>query len=68
MKWPRASSVVPIIEYTHRLRYLENVFTGEQKPLENLKGQDHWDEMIERFCHTSDPGDPTLRFRDAYAL
>jgi tetraacyldisaccharide 4'-kinase len=154
----RHNRVAPIIECTHGPRYLENVFTGEQKPLDFLKdkwvgavcgiavpegfergleklgahveirkhfpdhyrftrreierflerciqrdmelivttekdavrfprpakivvpiyflrieveilrGQDHWDEMIERFCHTSDPGDPTLRFRDAYAL
>lgn len=36
--------------------------------VEILKGQEHWDEMIDRFCHLHAPGDPVLRFRDAYAI
>lgn len=35
--------------------------------VEIIKGQDEWDEMIDRFCYPHSPGDPILRFRDAYA-
>ena len=33
-----------------------------------LKGHDDWEEMIDRFCHPHAPGDPILRFRDAFAV
>ncbi|MDB6078873.1 MAG: tetraacyldisaccharide-p 4-kinase [Akkermansiaceae bacterium] len=36
--------------------------------VELLKGHDAWEEMIARLCHPSAPGDPVLRYRDAYAL
>ncbi|GAA5484515.1 tetraacyldisaccharide 4'-kinase [Haloferula sargassicola] len=32
-----------------------------------LEGHDEWDEMIERICHPHAPGDPVLRYREAYA-
>ncbi|MGB6220348.1 tetraacyldisaccharide 4'-kinase [Haloferula sp.] len=36
--------------------------------VEILKGHDDWEEMIDRLCHPHAPGDPILRFRDAYAI
>ncbi|MEP4077582.1 tetraacyldisaccharide 4'-kinase [Haloferula sp.] len=36
--------------------------------VEILKGHDEWEEMIDRFCHPHAPGDPVLRFRDAFAI
>ena len=36
--------------------------------VEILKGHEAWEEMIDRFCHPHAPGDPVLRFRDAYAI
>ncbi len=33
-----------------------------------LKGHDDWEKMIDRFCHPHAPGDPILRFRDAFAV
>ena len=36
--------------------------------VEILSGHEAWDDMIDRFCHPHAPGDPVLRFRDAYAL
>ncbi|MFM2243451.1 MAG: tetraacyldisaccharide 4-kinase [Verrucomicrobiota bacterium] len=35
--------------------------------VEILRGRAEWDEMIDRFCFPHAPGDPVLRFRDAYA-
>lgn len=35
--------------------------------VEILKGEDEWEEMIDRFCHPHAPGDPILRYLDAYA-
>lgn len=36
--------------------------------VEILKGHEAWEEMVDRFCHPHAPGDPVLRFRDAYAI
>ena len=36
--------------------------------VEILKGEEDWEEMIDRFCHPHAPGDPILRFRDSYAI
>lgn len=36
--------------------------------VEILKGHNDWEEMIDRLCHPHAPGDPILRFRDAYAI
>ncbi|MGE9269348.1 MAG: tetraacyldisaccharide 4'-kinase, partial [Verrucomicrobiales bacterium] len=33
-----------------------------------LRGQDAWDEMIDRFCYPNAPGDPVLRYRDKYVV
>ncbi|BCX47126.1 tetraacyldisaccharide 4'-kinase [Haloferula helveola] len=36
--------------------------------VEILKGHDEWEEMIDRLCHPHAPGDPILRFREAYGI
>jgi tetraacyldisaccharide 4'-kinase len=36
--------------------------------VEILKGHEAWEDLITRLCHPSAPGDPVLRYRDAYAL
>ena len=36
--------------------------------VEILKGHDEWEEMIDRFCHPHAPGDPIVRFRDAFSF
>lgn len=36
--------------------------------VEILKGHEAWEDLITRICHPSAPGDPVLRYRDAYAL
>ncbi|MCH7227791.1 tetraacyldisaccharide 4'-kinase [Haloferula sp. A504] len=36
--------------------------------VEILKGHDEWEEMIDRMCLPHAPGDPVLRFREAYAV
>ncbi|MFC7337669.1 tetraacyldisaccharide 4'-kinase [Haloferula chungangensis] len=33
-----------------------------------LKGHAEWEKMIDRFCHPHAPGDPILRFRDAFVV